>query len=153
MGACGFRTTAIGRTPEEAYRNARDEADAQYGQQEGYSGRINVTRGFRLIVKPKGKQVKVFLRELEADENRLMDHPSEVYDKNLKRFVPNPKPKPARKYPGVFLPMVDSDKYGPCGCIEIGPAYRTVWDADQGKSVKKAIRGQRTYLFWGWAAE
>lgn len=152
MGACSFSTTATGRTPEEAYRNAREDALAEYGHQQGYSGTISTTNGFRLIVKPKGHQLKTFLKELHADENRLMDYEDEVYDEKQKRWVRNPKPKPTRKYPGVFLPMVDGDKRGDCGCIEVGPAYRTEWDPKKG-NVKKAIRGQRTYLFWGWAAE
>jgi hypothetical protein len=45
---------ATGKTAQEAYDKACSEADAEYGHQQGYSGAINSTRGFRIIQVPPG---------------------------------------------------------------------------------------------------
>lgn len=47
MGAQQFTVRSKGRSAEEAYRNAVDDANYEYGHQEGYSGAINATPGFR----------------------------------------------------------------------------------------------------------
>lgn len=47
MGAQQFTVRSKGRSAEEAYRNAVDDANIEYGHQEGYSGAINATPGFR----------------------------------------------------------------------------------------------------------
>ena len=49
MGACNIEVTKIGvyRNANEAYRQACDEADEEYGHQQGYSGAINSTHGIR----------------------------------------------------------------------------------------------------------
>ena len=47
MGSQQFIVRSKGRSAEEAYRNAVEDADIEYGHQEGYSGAINATTGFR----------------------------------------------------------------------------------------------------------
>lgn len=151
MGACEFSITAIGKTPGEAYRAAREEAEYDSGH-DPYSGTITSTTGFQMIVKPKGKRLKVFLRELEEDVINTHNWVALVWDSKQEAYVPNPKPKPERKHPGVFNPMIDGSKWGDCGCIEVGKAFREEWDDVTEAFVKKTIRGCRTYQFWGWAA-
>jgi hypothetical protein len=47
MGACQFKVRSTGKTADEAYRNACDDAEEEYGHQEGYNGTISTTPGFR----------------------------------------------------------------------------------------------------------
>lgn len=47
MGACQFKVRYSGKTADEAYRNACDDAEQEYGHQEGYNGTISTTHGFR----------------------------------------------------------------------------------------------------------
>lgn len=46
MGAQQFTVNSRGRSAKEAYQNAVDDADLEYGHQQGYSGAINATPGF-----------------------------------------------------------------------------------------------------------
>ena len=47
MGACQFKVRYFGKTADEAYRNACDDAEEEYGNQDGYNGTISTTHGFR----------------------------------------------------------------------------------------------------------
>ena len=47
MGACQFKMRSTGRTAEEAYQSACDEAEQEYGHQDGYNGTISTTHSFR----------------------------------------------------------------------------------------------------------
>lgn len=47
MGACQFKVRYFGKTADEAYRNACDDAEEEYGTQDGYNGTISTTHGFR----------------------------------------------------------------------------------------------------------
>lgn len=47
MGACQFKVRYFGKTADEAYRNACDDAEEEYGHQDGYNGTISTTHGFR----------------------------------------------------------------------------------------------------------
>lgn len=68
MGGNRFFTRASGNSMQEAYKNACDEAEAEHGHQQGYSGEINVTGGFIDVTK-KFKESK--LTEIEAFKERL----------------------------------------------------------------------------------
>jgi hypothetical protein len=46
MGAQSFTVRSRGRSAEEAYRRAVEDANDEYGHQQGYSGAINATPGF-----------------------------------------------------------------------------------------------------------
>jgi hypothetical protein len=71
MGATNFETTAFGKTVEEAYIHACDEASFEHGHQDGYSGDIQTTRGFILITpKPRRQTWQVVEEYLD-----LMDGP------------------------------------------------------------------------------
>jgi len=47
MGACQFKVRYGGKTAEEAYNRACEEAELEYGSQDGYNGTISTTHGFR----------------------------------------------------------------------------------------------------------
>lgn len=47
MGATQFKQRGYGKTADEAYRRACDEAEDEYGHQDGYNGTISTTTGFR----------------------------------------------------------------------------------------------------------
>ena len=55
MGACQFKVRSTGKTADEAYKYACDEAEQEYGHQEGYNGTISTTNGFRDETEAYGK--------------------------------------------------------------------------------------------------
>jgi hypothetical protein len=67
MGACQFKARYGGKTIEEAYKYACDEAEQEYGHQEGYNGTISTTHGFRdeteAYKKSKFNDVSAYIRD------------------------------------------------------------------------------------------
>ena len=55
MGACQFKSRYSGKTAEEAYNRACEEAELEYGHQDGYNGTISTTHGFRDETEAYGK--------------------------------------------------------------------------------------------------
>ena len=49
MGACPFQTVGYDDTAKEAYRNAVENAGAENGHQDGYSGDVQTTQGFEEV--------------------------------------------------------------------------------------------------------
>jgi hypothetical protein len=49
MGASWFQQTGYGKTLDDAYNSACEEAEVEYGHQEGYNGTISTTSGVRDI--------------------------------------------------------------------------------------------------------
>ena len=66
MGACQFKSTYSGKTAEEAYDRACEEAEQEYGHQDGYNGTISTTHGFRdeteMYGKSKFDDVSAYIR-------------------------------------------------------------------------------------------
>jgi hypothetical protein len=66
MGACQFKGRYGGKTAEEAYNRACEEAELEYGSQDGYNGTISTTHGFRdeteLYNKSKFNDVSAYIR-------------------------------------------------------------------------------------------
>jgi hypothetical protein len=126
MGATTFSTTAVGKTADAAFTEARNEALYQYGHN-GYTGTIAEKRSYQLITDS--------LESIRARYERLPEP-------ELRRFVLAGLQEGKREYMAAALldlndPRIDN-KYGPAGCIDLGPAK-------DGK--------QHKYLFFGWAAE
>ena len=48
MGACDFSCYAYGETPREAYREAVEEAQHEYGH-DSYNGTISTTGGYKFV--------------------------------------------------------------------------------------------------------
>ncbi len=67
MGACQFKVRYSGKTADEAYRNACDDAEEEYGSQDGYNGTISTTHGFRdeteAYNKSKFNDVSAYIRD------------------------------------------------------------------------------------------
>jgi hypothetical protein len=67
MGACQFKVRYFGKTADEAYRNACDDAEEEYGHQDGYNGTISTTHGFRdeteAYKKSKFNDVSAYIRD------------------------------------------------------------------------------------------
>ncbi len=67
MGACQFKVRSYGKTADEAYRNACDDAEEEYGHQDGYNGTISTTHGFRdeteAYAKSKFNDVSAYIRD------------------------------------------------------------------------------------------
>ena len=66
MGACQFKSRYGGKTAEEAYTRACEEAELEYGSQDGYNGTISTTHGFRdeteMYGKSKFNDVSAYIR-------------------------------------------------------------------------------------------
>jgi hypothetical protein len=88
MGATDFYTTAKGKTAEIAYRRANDEARSYSGHQEGYSGDIQTTSGFRLMPTTlfKGLRAKTRGRILELVAFGEGPRKGELYGKSLEAY-------------------------------------------------------------------
>lgn len=67
MGACQFKVRYFGKTADEAYKNACDDAEEEYGHQDGYNGTISTTHGFRdeteAYNKSKFNDVSAYIRD------------------------------------------------------------------------------------------
>ena len=68
MGAQSFTVRSRGKSVEEAYNRAVEDANDEYGHQQGYSGAINATPGFRDVTK---KYMSSGLPKYNFIENRL----------------------------------------------------------------------------------
>jgi hypothetical protein len=66
MGATWFQTRYSGKTLQDAYRSACNEAEEEYGHQEGYNGTISTTSGVRDVTenynKSKFDSVEEYMR-------------------------------------------------------------------------------------------
>jgi len=66
MGSQQFQTYSRGKSAREAYDNAVDRAEREYGHQQGYSGAINSYAGFRDVTekwKASGKDLNKYIDE------------------------------------------------------------------------------------------
>ena len=74
MGACQFKARYGGKTAEEAYKRACEEAELEYGSQDGYNGTISTTHGFRdeteAYKKSKFTDVSAYIRNRFEDMNK-----------------------------------------------------------------------------------
>jgi len=66
MGSHWFRNNSRGKSVQDAYNTAVDDANDEYGHQEGYSGEINSSGGYRDITKEwkaSKKSLEVFIAQ------------------------------------------------------------------------------------------
>jgi hypothetical protein len=57
MGAHNFYDEAEGNSPREAYQNAVEQAQHEYGH-DPYNGTISTTNGFRMVTKKPGQTME-----------------------------------------------------------------------------------------------
>ena len=74
MGANWFQTQSKGRTVQQAYNRAVELADEEYGHQEGYSGHINSTAGYRDVTKEWKASKKSISQYMDEAMERLSKH-------------------------------------------------------------------------------
>jgi hypothetical protein len=74
MGANWFRNTSTGKSVKEAYNRAVDIAEEEYGHQQGYSGEINCSSGYRDVT-AEFKASKMSLQEfIDKKQDTLTKH-------------------------------------------------------------------------------
>ena len=74
MGSQSFTTYSRGKNVNDAYNRAVESAEEEYGHQEGYSGQINSSAGYRDVTKEykaSGKSVREFMNQ---QMDRLSKH-------------------------------------------------------------------------------
>lgn len=99
MGAEQFSTTARGKTAQEAFDNARDEAWYDHGHA-GYTGTIAEKPGFVMAVQ------------------------GIVYDgEGLANAIADGEPRPVGVFKDTWQRLCNAyeDKWGPALCIQTGP--------------------------------
>ena len=108
MGSQSFTVNSRGKSAKEAYQNAVDNAEAEYGHQQGYSGAINSTPGFRDVTKEykasrrdlnkyiseRIDQLTKFqgaecicLREPKTNSNKIKSQVEHIVEKGTKKWV------------------------------------------------------------------
>jgi hypothetical protein len=100
VGAQEFFQIGRGKTPQEAFDSAHDQAAYDYGHA-GYTGTLAEKGGFTMITVPPGIPPKRYARLLV--ENALEDP----------LITPELKPK----FREDFIEV--DDKWGPAGCIKL----------------------------------
>jgi hypothetical protein len=76
MGASTFTDMSFGKTVEEAFQNAKDDARQYRGHQEGYSGDIQTKHSFRIIEIGRKDRKTVVNELLESGEISEKDGPA-----------------------------------------------------------------------------
>jgi hypothetical protein len=74
MGANWFTSQSRGKSVQEAYVRAVERAEDEYGHQDGYSGEINSSAGYRDVTKEykaSGKTIRDFM---DQQMNKLTKH-------------------------------------------------------------------------------
>jgi hypothetical protein len=74
MGSSWFSNQSKGKTVQQAYNKAVDRADNEYGHQEGYSGQINSTPGFRDVTKEWKASGKNIAQYMDDAMDKLTKH-------------------------------------------------------------------------------
>ncbi len=74
MGANWFRTQSTGKDVRDAYSRAVQNAEDEYGHQEGYSGQINSSSGFRDVTKEFKASKKSINDFIDMQADRLTKH-------------------------------------------------------------------------------
>lgn len=74
MGANWFRTYSKGKDVRDAYSRAVQNAEDEYGHQEGYSGQINSSSGFRDVTKEFKASKKSINEYIDMQADRLTKH-------------------------------------------------------------------------------
>lgn len=72
MGAVNFETKSFGKTPEEAFKKAVEEAKRMHGSR-GYTGTIAEKSSFTKIDVPKGKTRIKYVRDMVDPRNDEVD--------------------------------------------------------------------------------
>ena len=142
MGAVSFERFGFGKTANEAYKEAREEAESYSGHRDGYSGDLNSKSGFTEVTVPKGTNPAKYAEWIETASETLWNDAKK--HKKIMRKVPVAHHKNTLVYAKIY-----DDKWGEALCVKItGKAaanYRT----------RNGLKGKKgdIYLFFGMAAD
>lgn len=173
MGACDFSTTALGKTAEDAFRKAREEAAWEHGHG-GYTGTIAEKGDFvQFGLKPRTDPYKVRdaiagasyalaneRAERGGEEPWYGDHAADRQALKWlrERVVPKPAGTPnprgwgySRRPVGTAEAMIDAwdDKWGPAVCVEVTGTRATKIKERRGRKGTH----DKVFLFFGMASE
>ena len=129
MGGTTFFTHGEGKTPEEAFKAARDKALYDYGHR-GYTGTIAEKTSFVVIKDTLEDVKKRVTQRLSQARDSWEKSGLERLLKSMER-IKAPHAQVAEALIELCDPRVD-DKWGPAGCIK--------------------LEGEK-YLFFGWASD
>jgi hypothetical protein len=158
MGACDFMVTITGKDAADAYRKACQDAEAEYGHQDGYNGTISTTSGFSMVrtsakelkaeITAKVARLRVRLQRLgrgKATKWERADLQREI--KGLLATKKNLKANPWSVM-DALIAMDRFQKWEACGCIEVTGKAAREYKARRGM---KGTR-QKVFVFGGLAA-
>ena len=74
MGSQSFTTYSRGKDAKDAYNRAVEDAEDEYGHQEGYSGAINSSAGFRDITSEFKNSKKSMNQFIDEQMDKLSKH-------------------------------------------------------------------------------
>jgi hypothetical protein len=74
MGSQVFQNYSRGKNVQDAYNRAVERAEEEYGHQEGYSGEINSSAGFRDVTKEWKASKKSIDKFIQDELERLTKH-------------------------------------------------------------------------------
>lgn len=74
MGSQSFTTYSRGKDVRDAYNRAVEDAEDEYGHQEGYSGQINSSHGFRDITSEFKNSKKSMNQFIDEQMDKLSKH-------------------------------------------------------------------------------
>jgi hypothetical protein len=74
MGANWFRTYGMGNSVRDAYNSAVEDANYEHGHQEGYSGEINSSAGFRDVTREFKASGKSLNEYIDGQQDKLTKH-------------------------------------------------------------------------------
>ena len=155
MGATDFSAVAFGKTAEEAYHKAVDEALYERGHG-GYTGTIAEKSGFHLFEPPKGLTYARAMKLIEEFTTRT--YKIEGMEWAHDQAKAKREAKAARKWMEKLDPTlrswlvkchnVSEDKWGPAAAIKITGKEAQELRKREGMQRKKGD----FYLFWGLAS-
>lgn len=168
MGACGYETIGWGKTLQDAYRHACEQAATENGHQHGYSGDIQTSCGVTELRLPKGMSTSKAITALyarqradwdeqtaqsaRADAHRWPDYAGQAM--KLAREAERSRARELKKVPEAYQSMFAraavaiENKCGPALAIELkGKALQ-----DAKAAHPELPRGTRGWIFIGTAA-
>ena len=74
MGSNWFRNESRGKSVQAAYNSAVERAEEEYGHQEGYSGEINSSAGYRDVTKEWKASKKTLNQFMAEQQDKLSKH-------------------------------------------------------------------------------
>jgi hypothetical protein len=181
MGSQEFKTYGRGKSVEEAYNRAVEDAEDQYGHQEGYSGEINSTPGYtdvtakfkaskksldeyinerlNVLTKHHGAEA-ICIEEPKVNTNKIKTQVEHVVTPGTKKWVLHYTVE-ADIHVGSFLTKGEAVKKGRAYTEKTGKPSRVKMekrlekvDATVAKITYKKSTNEKDgrWLFYGWAS-